>query len=96
MVPGVTRNMLTEGGHAMAVRLECRAGSTVPLHSHPHEQIGFLLSGRASLRIGDEVRELLPGDSYAIPSDVEHAVPSVAEDSVFVDIFSPPRDEYRQ
>ena len=96
MVPGVSRTMLTVGQGAMAVRIDARKGGTVPLHTHPHEQIGFLLSGKASLQIGDEIRELSPGDGYSIPGGVEHGVPDVAEDSVFLDIFSPPREEYRQ
>ncbi|MCC6175986.1 MAG: cupin domain-containing protein [Chloroflexi bacterium] len=96
MLPGVSRTMLTAGQGAMAVRIEAKKGGTVPLHTHPHEQIGFLVSGRASLQVGDEVRELRPGDGYSIPGGVPHAVTEVAEDSVFMDIFSPPREDYRQ
>ena len=96
MVPGVSRTMLTVGQGAMVVRIDARRGGSVPLHTHPHEQIGFLMSGRASLQVGDEVRELSPGDGYSIPGGVPHGVPHVVEDSVFLDIFCPPREEYRQ
>ena len=39
---------------------------------------------------------LKPNDGYSIPSNVPHRVVDCAEDSVFVDVFSPPREEYRQ
>lgn len=96
MVPGVSRTMMTVGSGSMAVRIDAKKGGTVPLHTHPHEQIGFLISGKASFQIGDEIRELSPGDAYSVPGGVEHGVPNVEEDSVFLDIFSPPREEYRQ
>lgn len=96
MLPGVSRIMLTVGQGAMAVRIDAKKGGSVPMHTHPHEQIGFLISGRATLQIGDEARELAPGDGYSIPGGVPHGVTEVAEDSVFLDIFSPPREEYRQ
>jgi len=41
-------------------------GHSVPTHSHRHEQIGVVYSGRAILRIGDEEREVGPGDFYCI------------------------------
>jgi quercetin dioxygenase-like cupin family protein len=96
MLPGVSRQMIASGQGAMVVRIDCAKGSEVPIHTHPHEQIGHLASGRATLKIGDKAVELKPGDGYAIPSQVPHGVVDCAEDSVFFDVFSPPREEYRQ
>ncbi len=96
MVPGVSRQMLAAGNGAMVVRIEVARGSEVPMHTHPHEQIGHLASGRATLKVGDTAAELKPNDGYAIPSNVPHGVVDCLEDSVFVDVFSPPREEYRQ
>jgi quercetin dioxygenase-like cupin family protein len=96
MVPGVKRQMLAAGDGAMVVRIEAAKGSEVPIHTHPHEQIGHLVSGRATLKVGDKAVELKPNDGYSIPPHVPHGVTDVAEDSVFVDVFSPPREEYRQ
>ena len=96
MVPGVYRQMLACGNGAMVVRIELEKGSEVPIHTHPHEQIGHLVSGRATLKVGDKAVELKPNDAYAIPSNVPHGVIDCPEDSVFVDVFSPPREEYRQ
>lgn len=95
MLPGVTRQMLSCGERAMAVYITIKKGSEVPLHTHPHEQIGYLQSGRALFRIGDEERVLEALDGYSIPSNVPHGVTAL-EDCIFVDVFSPPREEYRQ
>jgi quercetin dioxygenase-like cupin family protein len=94
MLPGVTRRMLSEGAGAMAVYVTVERGREVPLHTHPHEQIGYLHSGRARFTVGDEARTLEPLDGYSIPGGVPHGVLAL-EDCVFVDVFSPPRDEYR-
>ncbi|MFN0073442.1 MAG: cupin domain-containing protein [Chloroflexota bacterium] len=95
MLPGVRRQMLAEGEQAMVVRVWIDREAVVPLHTHPHEQVGHLESGRARFQIQDEERELNPGDGYEIPGGVPHGVVAL-DDCVFVDVFSPPRDEYRQ
>jgi quercetin dioxygenase-like cupin family protein len=69
--------------------------STVPLHSHPHEQIGFVLKGQFELTIAEECRLLQEGDAYLIPSGVEHSVKTQARKSRTLEIFSPPREEYK-
>jgi quercetin dioxygenase-like cupin family protein len=92
--PGVRRKVLSCGEHLMVVQISLAPAAEVPLHTHPHEQIGHVVSGRMRLRIGAEERELGPGDGYAIPGDVEHAAIGVT-DVVAVDSFYPVRDEYR-
>ena len=94
MLPGVVRRTLNEGERTMLCEIALAKGSVVPLHTHPHEQIGYLSRGRIIFRIGDEERELREGDSWCVPSNVPHMVTTL-EDSVAIDIFSPPRDEYR-
>jgi quercetin dioxygenase-like cupin family protein len=92
--PGVQRRVLSCGEHLMVVQVTLAPGGEVPLHTHPHEQVGHVVSGRMRLRIGDEERELSPGDGYAIPGGVPHAATGVTE-SVAVDSFHPVRDDYR-
>ena len=94
MVPGVYRRTLNEGERTMLVEITLAKGSVVPNHTHPHEQIGYLASGRLLFELGDETKELSPGDSWLIRSNVPHRVTAL-EDSLAVDIFSPPREEYR-
>ena len=94
MVPGVYRQMLACGERIMTVEVTLARGSVVPLHTHPHEQVGFVVSGRLSFTIGDDEQVLGPGDAYAIPGGVPHGCTAL-EDSVAIDNFSPPREEYR-
>jgi quercetin dioxygenase-like cupin family protein len=94
MLPGITRRTLNEGAHTMLCELIMKAGSAVPSHTHPHEQTGYLASGRFRFRLGDTWQEMRAGDSWCVPGGVEHEV-EVIEDTVAIDIFSPPRDEYR-
>ena len=46
MLPGVVRRTLTEGERMMLIEVTLQQGAVVPLHTHPHEQIGYLASGR--------------------------------------------------
>lgn len=94
MFPGVVRRTLTDGDRMMLIEVRMDAGAVVPTHSHPHEQTGYLVSGRGRFRLGDEERELRPGDTWLVPGGVPHEVTAL-EPSVFIDVFSPPREEYR-
>ncbi len=94
MFPGVVRRTLTDGERLMLVEVRLDAGAVVPTHTHPHEQTGYLIRGRFLFELGDEKRELGAGDCWLVPSNVPHKVTAL-EPSVCVDIFSPPRQEYR-
>jgi quercetin dioxygenase-like cupin family protein len=93
-VPGVRRRVLSCGEQIMVVQITIAAGAAVLAHSHPHEQTGHVVSGRMRLRIGDEERELGPGEGYSVPGGVTHAATGVT-DVVAVDSFHPVRDDYR-
>jgi len=94
MFPGVVRRTLSAGDRTMLCEVALAKGAVVPLHTHPHEQTGYLSRGHLLFRIAEEERELHEGDSWMIPGDVPHIVTAL-EDSIAIDIFSPPRDEYR-
>jgi quercetin dioxygenase-like cupin family protein len=67
--------------------------SVIPKHKHPYEQTGYMISGRLLFTIGDEQFEAQPGDSWNIPSNVDHSV-EVLEDTVRIEIFSQVREDY--
>lgn len=70
-------------------------GHTVPMHSHPHEQIGMVYSGEANLCIGDEERIVQKGDFYCIPAEVPHSDKCIGnEPFVMLDIFYPVREDF--
>jgi quercetin dioxygenase-like cupin family protein len=69
--------------------------AVVTEHAHPHEQVGMLLSGRATFFIGDEQKTLQAGDLYRIPGNVRHRVVTLDQPTRAIDIFYPIREEYR-
>ena len=93
MFPGVVRRTLNSGERTTLVEVALDEGATVPEHTHPHEQIGYVASGRVRFVIAGEERELGAGDSYLIPSEKPHSVTAL-EPSVCVDIFAPVREEH--
>ena len=94
MFPGVIRRTLTAGERMMLVEVTLEDGAIVPTHTHPHEQTGYLVAGRMTFELGGESRELGPGDCWLVPSGEPHQVTALSA-CVVVDIFSPPREEYR-
>jgi quercetin dioxygenase-like cupin family protein len=92
-LPGIERRTLCHGNQMLMTEFRLRAGSVLPAHAHPHEQTGYLVSGRLRLRIGAEEHEMTPGDSWNIPGGVEHQA-TIIEDSVALEVFSPVREDY--
>jgi quercetin dioxygenase-like cupin family protein len=71
--------------------VELDADALVPEHHHPSEQLGIVVEGSVSFRVGDETRELGPGGTWNIPSDVPHEVRAGPSGAVVIDVFSPTR-----
>ena len=69
--------------------------AVVEEHSHPHEQVGMLLQGRAVFTIGGEQKTLAAGNLYRIPGNVRHKVVVLDEPTRALDIFYPVREDYR-
>ena len=74
--------------------VEFEPNAVVEKHSHPHEQVGIIIQGRAHFFVGDEDRILGPGDMYRIPGGVEHRVVALDGPVTAFDIFSPIREDY--
>ena len=93
MVPGLIRRTLVSGKALMICRFDLESGVQIPEHSHPHDQAGYVVSGRIQITIDGNSLELGPGDSYCAPPGVLHSARSL-EATVVVDTFSPPREDY--
>lgn len=86
---GLSGQIVT-GEHMHLIRATYAPGSTYPMHSHPHEQFSLLLSGRMRLTVGEETREIGPGDGWYAPADVPHGGEVLGEEeAVFIDVYSP-------
>ena len=90
---GVEQKTLVYGEKTLMTEFLLKKGSNLPRHTHPHEQTGYLVKGKIRLLIGAEEFEAQPGDSWCIPSGVEHGA-EVIEDSVAIEVFSPVREDY--
>lgn len=94
---GLETTILTglHGEKMMMVLNTTLPGYTVPVHSHPHEQVGMVYAGKAILRIGDEERIVEKGDFYCIPSNVPHSDTCIGDEPfVMLDIFYPIRKDF--
>ncbi|MDD5476214.1 MAG: cupin domain-containing protein [Syntrophales bacterium] len=93
ILPGIELKPLIHGSSTLLGEFRLNKGSRVPSHSHPHEQIGYLISGKMRFFAGGETFDAEPGDSWCFKGDQEHSA-EVMEDSLVVEVFSPIREEY--
>ncbi|MFN5423139.1 MAG: cupin domain-containing protein [bacterium] len=74
--------------------LNIKAGSTLPLHQHPHEQITLMIEGKMEFCVGEEKCMLEPGVIKIIPSNMPHSA-YAHTDCILIDVFNPVREDYR-
>ena len=91
---GARRRTMATTDEAMLCEFLIERGTEIAPHSHRNDQVGYLVFGRLKITVGGETRVLQPGDSYAIPGGVEHSATALV-DSLAIDVFSPPRVDYR-
>jgi quercetin dioxygenase-like cupin family protein len=94
-IEGIRRKTLLDGVHTQIVEFKLAKGAVIPVHLHPQEQTGYLVSGHMILTIARVDHEIRPGDSWTIPGGIEHGV-KVLEDSVAIEVFSPVCEDYRR
>ncbi len=90
---GVSFDVLATGEKSMVTRMNYKQGDFVPFHQHPHEQAGYVLSGKYRTRFGEFDEVIEAGDSYSIPGNVDHSF-EVIEPGQVLDFFCPPREDY--
>lgn len=90
---GVSLDSLALGEKSQVTKMNYAAGNYASPHKHPHEQSGYVISGRYELTIDDKKYELNAGDTYSIPGNKIHSF-KVMEAGEVVDVFTPHRDDY--
>ncbi len=90
---GIEQKTLVYGDKTLMVEFKLKQGAVLPLHSHPHEQSGYLVTGRIKLTIDNQVHNVVPGDSWCIGGAKMHCA-EILEDSVAIEVFSPVREDY--
>ena len=89
------RRLIT-GDRVMLAHVYIKKGSVVPRHTHENEQITYILEGGLRFWIGEDesqVIDVMAGEVLHIPSMVQHKAEAL-EDTLDVDIFSPPRQDW--
>ncbi len=94
LAPGVTAK-IASGEKLMLSLVTLEPGAVVAQHSHPHEQMGLMVSGTMELTIAGETRVLSANEMYLVPGGVPHSARGGRNGAVALDAFSPPREEYR-
>ncbi|MFQ5995643.1 MAG: cupin domain-containing protein [Acidiferrobacterales bacterium] len=89
-----TRIFVGDNVMLSVVRIEPRSTGTV--HSHPQEQWGVLLDGECVRIQGDEEVPMQAGDFWHTPGGVPHGIRTGDTGATVLDIFSPPREEYKR
>ena len=92
-LPVIRQKTLAYGEKTLMVEFRLQKDAVLPAHKHPHEQTGYLVSGRLDLTIGAETCLQEPADTWCIPGDTAHGAEAL-EDSVAVEVFSPVRNDY--
>ena len=95
LAEGITTRIFP-GEKAMISVVRIAPHSQGTLHSHPEEQWGVLLEGECVRSQGGEEVAVKAGDFWRTPGGVEHSVRTGDKGAVVLDVFAPPRDEYRE
>lgn len=93
--PMIDRRLIT-GERLMLAHVYLKKGCIVPKHSHYNEQITYILEGELKFWIGEDESQVVhvkQGEVLHIPPHVPHRA-EVIEDTLDVDIFDPPREDW--
>ncbi|MCG6346381.1 cupin domain-containing protein [Vibrio fluvialis] len=92
---GVSRKILAYSDNIMSVEVHFEQGAIGPMHSHPHEQLTYVLSGEFEFTIGDEAKIVKAGDALYKEPNVMHGCVCLKA-GVLLDNFTPMRKDFIQ
>jgi quercetin dioxygenase-like cupin family protein len=88
----IRRKVLSPGERMMSMLIDFKKGGYGAEHAHPHEQLGFVLSGKIRMRLGGEEKVVHAGEQICVPGGVLHDVMAL-EDSLVLETFTPLRHD---
>ncbi len=91
--PGLTRKVMAYNDKLFLAEHQMVKGWVGTVHSHPHDQVVYVVRGHLKVTCQGKTFEIRSGDSFVVRGGVEHGA-SALEDSVVVDIFTPCREDY--
>lgn len=93
MGSGLHRRILAYGEDLMCVENAFDTGAVGALHSHPHTQITYIVSGSFDFHIGGETRRVIAGDTMFVPGGTIHGCDCL-EAGAILDIYTPMRKDF--
>lgn len=93
LLEGIELNTLVHGEKTLMGQFRLAKGAKIPLHEHPHEQTGYMISGKLRFAVGDDIFDATAGDSWNIPGGVPHSAEAL-EDVLVIEVFAPVREDY--
>jgi quercetin dioxygenase-like cupin family protein len=91
---GAQRRILSYSERLMLVQFDFEANVASWEHSHPHEQVGYVVTGEIDFFMeGYEPVRLKAGGSYFVPSNARHYIKTLAP-TVLIDCFTPQREDF--
>ena len=91
--PGLTRSIGAYNEKLFLAEHRMEKGWIGTRHSHPHDQMAYVVSGLLRVTCGEETFEIGVGDSFVVRGGIEHQAAAL-EPSVVIDVFTPIRDDY--
>ncbi|MFX0031209.1 MAG: cupin domain-containing protein [Candidatus Hodarchaeota archaeon] len=91
---GIYRKTLAYNDNLMLCYFMLHKGSEVPVHSHKEHQVGYVLKGKLKFITDNGSFIVKEGDSYVFDSFENHGA-IILEDSNVIDVFNPPREDYK-
>jgi quercetin dioxygenase-like cupin family protein len=76
--------------------VELAPNAVVPEHRHVNEQLGMVIAGNVRFTIDGETRDLGPGGTWRILSNLPHTVETGPQGATVIDVFAPVRDDWDQ
>jgi len=83
------------GKKMLAGLVDLDANAILPSHSHPHEQISYLVEGEIQLTTAGETKTVHKGEIIIIPGGIEHQVIVGPAPAIILDVFQPVREDLK-
>ena len=91
--PGLVRRVGAYNDQLLLAEHRMDKGWVGVRHSHPHEQVVYIVSGHLRVTIGETTFDARAGDSFVVHGGVEHQAFAL-DDSLVIDVFTPCRKDY--
>jgi len=90
---GLTRRVLAYNDKLFLAEHHMVKSWVGTMHSHPHDQLVYIVRGHLKVHCLGKTFELRAGDTFVVRGGVQHGA-SAMEDSLVIDVFTPCREDY--